>query len=256
MKAFLKTLTLIAGASMMMTSCNAGYKQFLEDNFAKGKVSDALLKEATPGAAALISCCLYYEAELEKGAAEGQKWVYTNSSKYAPQNSSFDHMVESGRWGVNCAMPASWAYIDMGILKEGMRFWGGRGGEFAKYEKVREPLEKAVTITKIEDGKMFKDLFANGLVKPGDVFLAKGHTFIYLGDDLFFAAGHDGKWHTDPEAETEDAQHAVFESWLMPREACVNNEYKVTWQLSFKEDYMPAYYRNAKGELVPNPALK
>ena len=74
MKAFLKTLTLIAGASMMMTSCNAGYKQFLEDNFAKGKVSDALLKEATPGAAALISCCLYYEAELEKGAAEGQKW--------------------------------------------------------------------------------------------------------------------------------------------------------------------------------------
>ena len=250
-----------AGIALMlsgMTSCTgtAAYKEFLDDNFAKGKVSDALLKEATPGAAALIGCCLYYESELQKGIAAGQKWVYTNSNKYAPQSSSFDHMVESGHWGVNCALPASWAFVDMGIMEEGMRFWGGREGEFAKMDIVRPSIEKAADITELDGQKMFKNLFAEGSVKAGDVFLAKGHTFIFLGDDLFLAAGHDGKWHTDMEAETEDERHAVFESWIMDRESCINNEYKPTWQISFKEDYIPEYYRNSKGELVPYPSSK
>lgn len=251
-----RKLMLVAGVTAMlagMTACDNGYKEFLNDNFAKGKVSDELLEEATPGAVALISCCLYYESELQKGIAAGQKWVYTNSSKYSPQNTSFDHMVESGKWGVNCAMPAGWAYVDMGILEEGMRFWGGGNGEFARYEKVKDPIEKAATITQLDGEKKFKELFAEGSVKPGDVFLAKGHTFVYLGDDLFFAAGHDGKWHTDPEAQTEDPNHAVFETWLMPRVSCINNDYKPTWKISFKEDYMPEFYRNAQGDLVRYP---
>lgn len=244
-------LALIAGVTMMLaglSSCKGD--KFPEDNFANGKVSEELLKEATPGAVALIGCCLYYESELQKGVAAGQKWVYTNSSKYSPQNSSFGHMVESGHWGVNCAMPASWAYVDMGIMEEGMRFWGARDGGFARLEKVRDSIEKAATIIELDGTKTFSEMFDEGSVKPGDVFLTYGHTFIYLGDDLFFAAGHDGKWHSDPEAETEDGAHAVFESWIMPRESCHNNGCRPTWQISFKEDYMPAFYRNKAGELV------
>lgn len=257
----LHKLPLLAAVTLMiavLTSCNenAGYRQFLDDNFAKGKVSDELLQEATPGAVALISCCLYYESELQKGIERGEKWVYTNSNTYAPQSSSFDHMVESGHWGVNCAMPPSWAYVDMGIMEEGQRFWGDRAGEFAKLEKVREPIEKAAVITRLDGEKKFCELLEEGSVKSGDVFLCKGHTFIYLGDDLFLAAGHDGKWHSDESAETEDARHAVFESWLMPRESCSDNEWQPTWQISFKDDYMPKFYRNSNGELVPNPALK
>ena len=254
-KTFLKKIAVFGSITLMLAaalSCTARkqYKHFLADNFARGKVSDELLKQATPGALALIGCCLYYESELQKGVAAGRKWVYTNSGKYAPQNSSFDHMVASGHWGVNCAMPASWAYVDMGIMKEGMRFWGDRSGAFAKYDTVKDSLEKAIIITQLDGEKPFSELFAAGTVKPGDVFLAKGHTFIYLGDDLFFAAGHDGKWHTDLEAETEDSRQAVFESWIMPREACANNSCCPTWQLSFKEDYIPAFYRNAEGDIV------
>ena len=223
---------------------------FRDDNFAKGKISETLLNNATPGAVALIGCCLYYESVLQKGIAAGQKWVYTNSSKYSPQNTTFDHMVESGRYGVNCAMPAGWAYVDMNILKEGMRFWGDKEGKFANLEQLREHIEKAAVITQRDGGKRFKELFAEGEVSPGDVFLAKGHTFIYLGDDLFLAAGHDGKWHSDPTAETEDPDHAVFETWLMPREKCINNDYVPTWQISFKKDYIPEFYRNREGKLV------
>ena len=250
-------LALTAGVIMIsavVSSCNED--KLITDNFASGKVSEELLKEATPGAAALIGCCLYYESELQKGIAAGQKWVYTNSGEYSPQNTSFDHMVESGHWGVNCAMPASWAYVDMGIMEEGMRFWGDREGGFARLEKVRDSIEKAATIKELDGTKTFAEMFAEGSVKPGDVFLTYGHTFIYLGDDLFFAAGHDGKWHTDPEARTEDKRQAVFESWLMPRESCHNNSCMPTWQISFKEDYIPAFYRNRAGELVPCPVAK
>lgn len=240
----------------LLTSCqSARYKNYLNDSFAKGKVSDKLLKEASPAAVALISCCLYYESILKETTAQGQKWVYTNSNKYAPQSSSFDHLVEGGRFGVNCAMPASWACVDMGILEEGMRFWGDREGGFAKLDKVKSSIERAAVIKQLDGQKTFKDLLEEGSVKTGDVFLCKGHTFIYLGDELFFAAGHDGKWHTDETAETEDERKAVFESWVMPRESCINNDYHIFWQISFKEDYIPEFYRNGKGELVATPEL-
>lgn len=231
-------------------------KKFMNDNFAKGKISDEVMKEASAGSVALISCCMYYESVLEKTTAQGKKWVYTNSSKYAPQNVSFDHLVGGGRLGVNCALPASWAFVDMGILEEGMRFWGDRDGGFAKFDKVKDPIEKVAVINQMDGTKTFKELLAEGAVKAGDVFLCKGHTFIYLGGDLFFAAGHDGKWHTDTTAETEDRRNAVFESWVMPRESCIDNDYHIFWQISFKEDYIPDFYRNRKGRLVPNPILK
>ena len=257
----MKKALLISGISValaLMASCQEStrYNNYLNDNFAKGKVSDELLKNASAGAVALISSCMYYESVLQETTAQGQKWVYTNSSKYAPQNSSFDHLVEGGRFGVNCAMPASWAYVDMGIMEEGMRFWGDREGMFAKLDKVKSSIEKAAVIKHLDGQKMFKELLEEGSVKAGDVFLCKGHTFIYLGDDLFFAAGHDGKWHTDEAAQTEDERKAVFESWVMPRESCINNDYHIFWQISFKEDYIPEFYRNVKGELVPTPELE
>ena len=209
----------------------------------------------SPAVVTFLGCCEYFADRMASGTARGEKWVYSNSSKYVPQSTSFDHMVESGHWGVNCAMPASWAYVDMGIMEEGMRFWGDREGGFAKLDKVKPSIEKAAVITQLDGQKTFKDLLEEGSVKAGDVFLCKGHTFIYLGDELFFAAGHDGKWHTDETAETEDERKAVFESWVMPRESCINNDYHIFWQISFKEDYIPEFYRNGKGELVATPEL-
>ena len=257
MSGFLRNVRLSAGIFLILaiaSSCNNRYDKFLGDNFASGKVPEAFLREAAPGAVALVGCCLYYEAGLQKGIAAGQKWVYTNSGKYAPQSCTFDHMVQSGMYGSNCALPASWAYMDMGIMEEGMRFWGASDGDFARLDKVRASIEKAATITKLDGSRKFGEMFAEGEVKPGDVFLCAGHTFIYLYDNLFFAAGHDSKWHADPTAPTEDRRQAVFDSWIVPMESCHDVDCCPTWQISFKDDYMPEFYRNSAGELVPNPA--
>lgn len=229
---------------------------FRYDNFADGKLSDEFLDTCSYGALAMASECMYFEAKLQEGIKKGHKFVYTNSSKYSPQKGSFDEMLASGKYGTNCAMPAGWAYVDMGILENGLRFYGNTSGGFNGIDKCGKYISAVCTITAWEGRKQFDELFEEGLVKPGDVFLAKGHTFIYIGDDLFMAAGHDGKWHSDSSAQTEDGQHAVFESWLMPRTKCADWTYTIYWQMSFKEDYIPKYYRNAKGKLVENPMYK
>ncbi len=226
-----------------------GEKTLRTDNFAIGKLSEKFLDSLTDIQLAEISHLMWYEAELQRGISLGQKWVYTNSSTYSPQATSFDNMVKSGKYGTNCAMPAGWVMVDLGVLNEGQRFWGDGNGEFANYSKVHTQIEKAATITKL-GGKTFSTLYNQGKVKPGDIFLAKGHTFIWLGDGKFLAAGHDGKWHSDSSAPTEDAQHAVFETWIKNQSDCADWSYSVTYQISFNDDYAPKTYRNSEGKIV------
>lgn len=226
---------------------------FYTDNFAVGKLPQEFLETLTPGQLGVVSCCLYYEAKLQEGIARGDRWVYTNSNKYANQSSSFDGLLEDGRYGVNCAMPSGWAMIDLGVLKPGDRYWGDTEGKFHNFDKHGKYIEEVCYVRYWGGAKRFCDLFDEGLVKPGDSFLAKGHTFVYLGNDLFLAAGHDGKWHSDSTAPTEDGCHAVFESWLMPREKCANNTYSVYWQFGFRDDFIPEFYRNKAGKIVLNP---
>lgn len=229
-------------------------KQFYTDNMLTGRFSPAFINSLNPGQLAMISSCMYYESELQKGIARGEKWVYTNSERYANQASAFDAMVASGRHGVNCAMPSGWAMIDMGVLASGMRYWGNDKGEIANYSTYAPLLLQACKVKHWEGGVPFSSLYEGGYARPGDTFMGRGHTFVYLGEDRVMAAGHDGKWHSDPDARTEDGRKAVFDTWLCPvRE---NNDYRfrVTWQMSFRDDFVPKYYRNSRGELVPNPA--
>jgi len=227
-------------------------KKIYSDNFAIGRLSKENLDSVNEGVLASLSNLMYYEDQLQIGISKGQKWVYTNSSKYSPQNTSFDHMVESGKYGVNCAMPAGWTLVDIGALEEGMRFWGDQNNEFANYDKVAPMLEKAATITKLEPKTDFNVLYEAGQVKAGDIFLAHGHTFVYLGDELFHASGHDGKWHSDPTAETEDGCKAVFESWIYDMKSCADYGYRCNFIIRIKDDYVPRFYRNKEGKLVIN----
>lgn len=265
MKLFAKTALLALTAILLigcMCSCSPalegpvksglseeGLKNLRTNNYAIGKLSQKFLDSLTDAQLAEISHLMWYEAELQRGIKKGQKWVYTNKSEYSPQATSFDNMVASGKYGTNCAMPAGWVVVDLKILNEGQRFYGDTNGNFKNIEKVSEQLETACTITPIPSTQ-FNELFTAGKVKPGDIFLAKGHTFIYLGDDKFFAAGHDGKWHSDFDAPTEDGQHAVFDSWIVDREKCNDWTYSVTYQISFYDDYTPLTFRNKKGEIV------
>ena len=234
---------------------SALYKTFRTDNFAAGKLSDALLDSVNPGVLALLSECMYYESELQKGIARGEKWVYSNSSTYVPQSGTFDAMLASGKCGSNCALPQAWAFVELGVIKNGKHIYGNSAGNLANISAVEDYIKTAAKIHYLGGVTKFYVLYDLGLVKPGDIFYAKGHTFIYLGDEKFMAAGHDGKWHTDETVKTEDAQKAVFETWIMDMKECMNWEYTVFWMIRFNDDYIPEFYRNAEGKLVQNPVF-
>lgn len=228
-----------------------GENPLRNNSYVTGRFSDDVLNNANPGVLALLGNCMYYEDTLLKGIKKGQKWVYSNSSDYVPQNGTFDDMVKSKKYGANCAMPQAWALIDMGIM-ELKHFWGNTDCGISNYDKYGQLLEAAATVTK-HNGVPFYMLYDDGNVKPGDIFFCKGHTFIYLGDEKFMAAGHDSKWHSDYEAATEDGNHAVFDDWVLDMNDCKDYSYQVFWQVRFKDDYVPKYYRNTKGKLVENP---
>ena len=228
----------------------AARDEFYNNNFATGIISE----DINPGVMALLSCCEYYNATMKAGTAAGQKWVYSNSSTYVPQAGTFDSMVEKAKYGANCASPVNWAFIDMGIMSKSLRFYGGSTGNFANYNAVIAFLDPVCEIfDRFDNPKEFKDLYAAGEVKAGDIFLCKHHTFIYRGDGTFFAAGHDGKWHTDPKANTEDDRKAVFEEWVLTFDECCNYTYTCYYQIRLKDNYIPQFYRNKEGALVENP---
>ncbi|MBO7377152.1 MAG: hypothetical protein J6V01_08650 [Clostridia bacterium] len=230
--------------------------RFRTDNFANGRYPERLLDSVNDGVLALLGCCAWYEAELQRGIAQGQKWIYSNSKDYCPQNGFFDDMVKSGRHGANCAMPAGWAMVDVGAVVPGMRFWGGRDCEIARYDRVAAFLENACEIMHYEAGPAFSELFSAGKIEPGDICLCKLHTFIYLGEDLFFAAGHDGKWHENPDAVTDDPRHAVFDSWVTDFSSSSNYNCRVYHVLRFRDGYVPEFYRRSDGKLVFNPCFR
>jgi len=239
--------------SLSVEKSDSTYDIFRSDNFAAGKLSDELLDSVNPGVLALLSCCMYYESELQKGIKRGEKWVYSNSSTYVPQSGYFDDMVSSGKVGTNCSMPQAWAFIDMGIVTNGKHLYGNQSNGLSQWDNLGKYFACVATVTAWNGKYEWQALYKKGLVEPGDVFYAHGHTFIYMGDELFMAAGHDGKWHSDSSAPTEDGSHAVFETWVLPIKNCSDYGYSINFQLRLKDDYVPKYYRNAAGKLVQNP---
>lgn len=224
------------------------------ENFANGILSDKLLDSVNPGVLALLSMCTYYDSVMKRTTKEGKKWVYSNSSTYVPQSGSFDSLVKSGKVGTNCAMPQGWAFIDLGILSANAKhLYGNTSGDLANLSSLGKYVSPVATITSWEGTVKFNTLYNRGDVKPGDIFYAKGHTFIYLGDEKFMAAGHDGDWHTDNSAATEDSRHAVFENWICDMKSNSDWTYTVYWQIRFKDEYVPRFFRNKAGELVQNP---
>lgn len=231
-------------------------RKFYTDNMLTGVFSEKFINSLNPGQLAMISSCMYFESKLQEGIRKGQKWVYTNDQRYALQSSSFDRVAESdGKYGVNCAMPSGWAMIDMGVLNEGQRYWGDSNCKIANYEKVGRQIEECCIVREWAGGVPFCDLYSGGFARAGDTLMAKLHTFVYLGEDKVLAAGHDGKWHTDPEARTEDSRKAVFETWFCDMPTNSDFKCRVYWQFSFKDEFIPRYYRNSRRERVLNPMI-
>ena len=204
---------------------------------------------------ALLGCLLHYEDCLQLSKELGINWVYTNQSKYANQNSDFSTMFHSGKLGGNCASPVNWAFKDLGILPDNLKFYANSDGTIAHWDEAQSYVENACEVEDLSERKpTFAKLYENGEVVPGDIFICPVHVFIYLGDDKFLAAGHDGKWHTDPDAQTEDEQKAVMDTLVSDIVPCYNYRgHRITFRLRLKPDYIPQFYYNTDGKLAENP---
>ena len=227
------------------------YTQFRLDNYAAGRFPDSLLDSVNPGVLAELSCLAYYEDRLMKGIERGEKWVYTNKYEYG-DNYYFDDMITRKNKGANCANAQGWVMIDLGILSNAKMFGDKKGGVYGLQESGKYA-QCVADFTYWGGRYTFAQLFKRGHVKAGDIFYVTGHTFIYMGDGKFFATGHDAKWHTDPDALTEDSRKAVFDDFIVPRESCHDNTDSVNYQLRFKDEYIPHYYRDSSGRITVNP---
>lgn len=212
-------------------------------------------KRQLTGPEALIACGNYYNSVLEKAVKKGEKWVYSNKSKYVLQSGTFDQMLKGKIRGGNCGSIANWAYRDMGVISPDHGFYGNINGQIQHYHvgtlTVKEEFDKNCEI--IEGGqKSFETLVDEGVVRAGDVIIGKGHTFVYRGDGTVFASGHDAIWHTDESVETDDPRQAVFETWIRDYQGTYNGRFEVCYIIRLKKSFIPYYYRNAKGALVRN----
>lgn len=204
-----------------------------------------------PAVVTFLGCCEYFADRMASGTARGEKWVYSNNSIYVPQATSFDEMTASGHFGANCAMISNWALMDVGAMPDGTRFWGDVTGGFANRDKVMPLLDPAVVLYDLHDSRpTFEELSDEGRVRPGDIFLCNLHTFVYRGNRTFYACGHETRWHTDPDAYTEDPAKAVFETWIMDVDACGNRSCRVNFLLRLRDDWAPARYRRSDGVRV------
>lgn len=207
------------------------------------------------GAEAMIACGNYYNSKLEDAVKKGEKWVYSNSSKYVAQSGTFEKMLAGKIRGGNCASIANWAFRDMGIISSSQKFYGDGNGKIRNYnsgsKSLKSTLDKSCTI--ISGGqKSFGSLVSSGKVKVGDVIIGKGHTFVYRGNGTVFASGHDAKWHKDRSVKTEDSNKAVFESWVRKYKGTYDERFKVHYIIRIKDSFVPKYYRDEDGNLVKN----
>ncbi len=239
---------------------------FLKDNYASGLISE----DVNLAVQAMLSCLEYFNDRMVYGTNNlGERWVYSNRGTYAKQTGYFDEMLVSSKKGGNCASPVNWALCEMGIVPYNDRFYGGSTGNFASYSgDARQYLTRYCEIIDMYDNPVtFKELYKAGRVQAGDIFLCKHHTFVYRGDETFYAAGHDGAWHTEADAPTEDERKAVFDNWVLAFDEVAetgnkvsgkyntNYNYKVYYIVRLKDNVIPQYYRNKEGKLVKNPMV-
>lgn len=227
----------------------------------KSKVSEPKTVTRTSGQLsgpeAIIACGNYYSSVLEKAVKKGEKWVYSNNSKYVNAGGTFEDMLKGNMRGGNCASIANWAFRDMGITDNKSVFYGDSNGKIRNYNSGKKKLKKIFDddcdiINLEKQNKSFGTLMKEGKIKVGDIIIGKGHTYIYRGSGTVFASGHDAKWHKDKSIKTDDSNRAVFESWIRNYKGTYDERFKVHFIIRVKDSFTPKYYRDEKGNLVKN----
>ncbi len=258
---FHEELNGVVSADTNITPDNSAEEIFLTECYAAGLISE----NVNYGVLALLSSLEYFNDRMVSGSKNGERWVYSNKGANVKQTGYFDAMLLTNKKGANCASPVNWALTEMGIVPSNDRFYGGGVGEFKSYSgNARKYLAPYCEYFDFHsDPVPFHQLYKEGKVKAGDIFLCKHHTFVYRGDETFYAAGHDGAWHTENDAPTEDERKAVFDNWVLAFDEASgsgkkgsynsNYNYDVHYIVRLKDSYIPQYFRNNEGQLISNP---
>lgn len=162
-----------------------------------------------------------YNNKLKSDRSNGKHWVYTNSSKYAPQNSPFsvNASQSKNKLGANCATSANWVLKDMGVIKSNTKFYGDSNGKL-KTNNLSD-LKKNTNIYHYSSKTVYECIKEKKIL-PGDIICTKGHTFTYMGDYIFDSGrGAHGKFvgkSLGVRSEYYSGQ-GVFEfySWIMSK---------------------------------------
>lgn len=248
-----------------MPSSQKSRSVLYSSNFAVGRI-DFIEKEKQDGqnaaVTAFLSCLEYYVWRMKDGTENrGERWVYCAGKPQYLEIGSFETQM-AHKLCACCNAPANWGLVDLGLRTETSidHIYGGTTGNFGHKSQFMCYAGAFTTITDWTGKNMqFKYLYQSGLVKPGDIFLTVHHTFVYRGGESFYAAGHDGVWHTEADADTDDPRKAVFEDWICGEghkksfTSCSNYNATICWQIRFNDDYEPKNYRDTDGKLKENP---
>ena len=151
-------------------------------------------QNSSASAKAFLESLERMSTEVEKAAAEGHKWLYSNSKT----KNTFEKAASSNEPSTNCALYVNWALIDIGVMESGERFY--KCYDACGYEnKINyRKTNKAQLSEKIEfidaGNKTAKSLIEDGTLKAGDIVLWYNHqhTNVYAGEGKWYDAGRQG----------------------------------------------------------------
>ena len=176
------------------------------------------------GAQSFLNALDRMSTKVEKDHKNGKSWHYTNSHT----EGTFAKERKNGR-EVNCALSASWALIEIGILEPGetiYKAYNKKSGVNSLQGSAASKIKKSNKVKIIDcDAKTPKQLEKEGKLKPGDIMLWYNvqHTNVYAGNKKFYDSGHAG-------VNGCTSDHEYFETWGPFRKSSYYNSWKV-WKV-------------------------
>lgn len=137
----------------------------------------------------LCAACVRLNQWLVDDIAAGKDWHYDN---HKPSKSTFWLTRKAKLYITNCMGGSAFAMKEAGIPASACSWYGQKGGGLRYLNDHAEAdLRKYADIIEVKT-KTVKKAVADGTLCPGDILtlVEINHTFIYLGNGLFFDSGH------------------------------------------------------------------
>ena len=172
------------GRAKSLADSNWGYRVYDLD-----KPNKAIYKPVLERWQKLCAACVRINQWLVDDIAAGKDWHYDN---HKPSKSTFWLTRKAKLYITNCMGGSAFAMKEAGIPASACSWYGRKGGDLRYLNDHAEAdLRKYADIIEVKT-KTVKKAVADGTLCPGDILtlVEINHTFIYLGNGLFFDSGH------------------------------------------------------------------